>query len=154
MVRWHLRDPQVGVVGAVGANRFKSLTWWLGDLVGSSLTPNVTTLTRTAAGPEYVDAVDGFVMAIAAPVAREVRFDERGARAFHGYDIDYCFQARARGFRIVVDEVANVHWSYGGGEPGDGRFEQAAAAFNRTWVPARWPAQWRGSAPYGFFRAG
>jgi GT2 family glycosyltransferase len=152
MVRWHLRDPGIGVIGAVGARDVETSCWWKYTMRGACRIPNVTPgLFFHSTGPHEVDAVDGFLMIVSAAAARRVRFDERAKADFHAYDVDFCFRARARGFRVIVDDMDASHWSVGG-DPYDTRFARAYAAFRRTWDPEHWPPEWRGSAPQGFFR--
>jgi hypothetical protein len=152
VIRWHLRDPEVGVIGSVGARDVQGIGWWRGTLLGFAQIPIITRDPwRNSSGPRTAHVVDGYLMVVSAAAAARVRFDERGKENFHGYDVDFCFRARARGFRIVVDDIDTKHWSRGG-VPNDPRWSRAAAAWRRTWDPSRWPPEWRGSAPYGFFR--
>jgi GT2 family glycosyltransferase len=152
LIRWHLREPGLGVIGAVGAYGVDGIDWWNASVVGWAATPIISEDTlRYSVGPRRADTVDGYLMAVSAPAAAKVRFDERGAENFHGYDVDFCFRVRAAGFRVVVDDIKTRHYSRGG-DPNDGRWAKACVAWRRTWDPRRWPREWRGSAPYGFFR--
>jgi hypothetical protein len=152
LIRWHLRDPEIGLIGAVGAREVNGMDWWNGTNLGGTSTPLITTdRFSLTSGPRSAEVIDGYLMIVAARAARTVRFDERGKANFHGYDVDFCFRIRARGFRIVIDNIETAHWSRGG-NPDDGRWARASAAWRRTWDPSRWPPEWRGSAPYGFFR--
>ena len=63
---------------------------------------------------------------------RNLRFDEQTCTGFHGYDADICFQARAAGKRVVVDEIAVVHHTKGG--YGDmAAYAACNAAFRAKW---------------------
>jgi len=48
-------------------------------------------------------------MALSPWAVRELRFDETLAPGFHGYDVDFCMAARARGRRVRVAEIAMAH---------------------------------------------
>jgi GT2 family glycosyltransferase len=81
--------------------------------------------------------VDGFLLVLSPWAVRELRFDDE-LSAFHGYDADLCFQARARGKRVVVDDLEVVHHSYGG--IGDREaWISADLAFRRKWAAAVGP---------------
>jgi Glycosyltransferase like family len=152
IVRSHLADPAVGVIGSIGARELTGLDWWNATRLGAAATPLIhRDYFQYSRGAHDADAVDGYLMIVSAAVAGRVRFDERGKADFHGYDVDFCFRVRARGFRVVVDDIQAGHWSRAGA-PGDPSWPRAAAAWRRTWDPSRWPPEWRGSAPYGFFR--
>jgi Glycosyltransferase like family len=152
VIRWHLRDPRIGVIGAVGGAGVRDSVWWSYKLFGWCLIPRISPLLYFhTTGAHEVDVIDGYLMIVTAPAARRVRFDERHKEYFHGYDVDFCFRARARGFKVIVDDIDTRHWSVGGPSV-DPRFGPSYAAFNRSWDPSRWPPEWRGSAPYGFVR--
>jgi hypothetical protein len=77
-----LADPQVGIVGPFG-------------LVTDDLREF-----RDHDGPE-VDAVEGYLMALRRELLTEgLAFDER-YRFYRAADIDLCFQAKDRGYRVV-----------------------------------------------------
>ena len=52
-----------------------------------------------------VDAIDGFVMAVSPWAVRNLRFDESLGK-IHGYDFDFCAQARAAGHKVVTADLA------------------------------------------------
>ena len=89
-----------GVVGAVGSLDPPSLAWWKGEKRGFALEARRTL--DFGAGVHEVHTVDGMVMVLSGQCARSARFDERTYRGFHGYDIDFCFQARSDGHEIMV----------------------------------------------------
>jgi len=117
-----LSDPDVGVVGCVGAVGVRSIAWWEGavtwasfihrygengggDLPSISWDPNdLPPYARTG----EVDTVDGFVMAISPWVARNIRFDESLGK-LHGYDFDFCLQVREAGRKVVTEDFRMIH---------------------------------------------
>jgi hypothetical protein len=55
-----------------------------------------------------VDSVDGFVMAVSPWAVENLRFDESLGK-LHGYDFDFCMQARAAGKKVVTADFRVVH---------------------------------------------
>lgn len=121
-----LAPPDVAVVGAVGARRVTSLRWWEGEPYGRVL--ETRGLVDFGGGAHDVEAVDGLLLALSRTAVRELRFDANGFGGFHGYDVDLCFQARAAGLRVRVEELGVVHHTKGG--YGD---EQAFLEADRRW---------------------
>jgi len=121
-VRAALRDPEVGVVGCVGAVGVRSIAWWEGSVTWASFTHRYTELGggelpalswKTDELPAFahtgeVDAVDGFVLALSPWTVRNVRFDESLGQ-LHGYDFDFCLQVRAAGRKVVTADFRVVH---------------------------------------------
>jgi GT2 family glycosyltransferase len=79
-----------------------------------------------------VDAVDGLLLVLSPWAVRNLRFDEDRFTGFHGYDADICFQARAAGKRVVVDEIAVVHHTKGGYGDLDA-YRRCDQAFRAKW---------------------
>jgi len=121
-IRAALEDPEVAIVGCVGAIGVRSIAWWDGavtwagfthrysELGGGDFTAMTYTLEDT---PPYaqtgeVDSIDGFVMVLSPWAVRELRFDESLGR-LHGYDFDLCCQARAAGKKVVTSDFAAIH---------------------------------------------
>ncbi len=103
----------VGLVGVVGASRLKGLAWWDARCTAGLVyeTRGVIDFgTRRA----DVDAVDGLLMALAPSTFRTMLFDGDSFPAFHGYDIDYCIQARDAGLRVLVTDIDVLHRTKGG----------------------------------------
>ena len=122
IARRALADPEVGLVGCVGAVGVRSIAWWEGsvtlanfvnryddsgggDLPAFSWDP--------AEAPPYtqlgeVDTLDGFVLVFAPWTIANVRFDESLSR-FHGYDLDLCLQVREQGRKVVTADFRAVH---------------------------------------------
>ena len=121
-LRAALSDPEVGVVGCVGAVGVRSIAWWEGSVTWASFTHRY----RELGGGELpalswekdglpafaqtgeVDTVDGFVMALSPWVVRNVRFDE-SLGLLHGYDFDFCLQVRAAARKVVTADFNVVH---------------------------------------------
>ncbi len=134
-----MSDPLVAIVGAVGSHDVRSLDWWRRGGVGRVMAPALVGPTAVVGGASPrgpVDSVDGLLLVLSPWAVRTLRFDERFAPYFHGYDIDLCFQARERGRRVVVADIDVVHHA------GFDFFDR------RTWVAAYmlWHRKWGGDA--------
>ena len=121
-VREAFSDPDVAIVGCVGAVGVRSIAWWQGALTWAGLThryheygggdfPGISW--RPEAIPSYAssgeaDSVDGFVMVLSPWAVRELRFDE-SLGELHGYDFDICMQARAAGKKVATAEFRAIH---------------------------------------------
>jgi Glycosyltransferase like family len=122
-LRRALRDPDVGVVGCVGAIGVRSIAWWEGSVTWASFVHRYRELGggdlpafawNGAEMPAYartgeVDTVDGFVMGLSPWTIRNVRFDESLGTQLHGYDFDFCLQVRAAGHKVVTADFKVVH---------------------------------------------
>ena len=117
-----LADPDVGVVGCVGARRRAQhrLVGGFGHL-GVVHPPLRRARRRRPAGfswndrerPPYartgeVDMVDGFVLVLSPWVVRNLRFDE-SLGPLHGYDFDFCLQVREAGSKVVTADLRVIH---------------------------------------------
>jgi len=111
-VRAHLSDPEVAVLGAIGARGVRSLAWWAGEHVGFVREPRGEAGAPGSSGP--VDAVDGLLLALSPWAVRELRFDADTFDGFHGYDVDLCFSARAAGRAVLAADLGVVHHTKGG----------------------------------------
>jgi hypothetical protein len=121
-LRAALADPDVGVVGCVGAIGVRSIAWWEGSVTWGSFIHRYAELgggdlPAFAWGdeelPPYarmgeVDTVDGFLLGLSPWVVRNVRFDE-SLGALHGYDFDYCLQVREAGRKVVTTDFRAIH---------------------------------------------
>ena len=115
-------DPDVGVVGCVGALGVRSIAWWEGSVTWGSFIHRYHELGggdlpafswNGAELPPYartgeVDTVDGFVLALSPWTVRNIRFDE-SLGALHGYDFDLCLQVRAAGRKVVTVDFKAIH---------------------------------------------
>jgi Glycosyltransferase like family len=115
-------DPDVAIAGCVGAVGVRSLAWWEGSVSLASFShrhaehgggdlPGFSWDWDEA--PPYarvgeVDTVDGFLLVLSPWAVREIRFDESLGQ-LHGYDFDYCLQARAAGRKVVTIDVSAIH---------------------------------------------
>ena len=121
-LRRGLSDPEVGVVGCVGAIGVRSIAWWEGSVTWASFVHRYGELGggdlpafawNGDALPAYahtgeVDTVDGFVLGLSPWVVRNVRFDESLGQ-LHGYDFDFCLQVRAAGRKVVTEDFKVIH---------------------------------------------
>jgi Glycosyltransferase like family len=121
-VRRALGDPDVGVVGCVGAIGVRSIAWWEGSVTWASFIHRYgehgggdlpAFSWKADEMPPYartgeVDTVDGFLMALSPWVVRNVRFDESLGQ-LHGYDFDFCLQVRAAGRKVVTADFRAIH---------------------------------------------
>ncbi len=121
-VRRALSDPDVAIVGCAGAIGVRGIAWWEGSVTWASFTHRY----REHGGGEFpglgwtreeipsyartgeVDAIDGFVMVVSPWAVHELRFDESLGR-LHGYDFDFCMQARAAGKKVVTSDFRAIH---------------------------------------------
>jgi hypothetical protein len=111
-VRRRLSDPTIAVMGVIGAVGVPGLAWWKGQGRGRCL--ETRALVDFGGGTHDVEVVDGLLLVMSPWAVRNLRFDSELFTGFHGYDADICFQARAAGKRVVVDDVAVVHHTKGG----------------------------------------
>jgi hypothetical protein len=117
-VREALRDPDVAVAGAVGARNVRTLAWWEGEVSAAPVVHRYYEhgggeldgygWARPTAPLGEVDAVDGFLLVLSPWAVRSVRFDENLATG-HGFDIDYCLQAREAGRKVVTADLRAIH---------------------------------------------
>jgi hypothetical protein len=121
-LRAALADPEVGVVGCVGAVGVRSIAWWEGSVTWASFVHRYGELGGGELPafswngnemPAYartgeVDTVDGFVLGLSPWVVRNVRFDESLGQ-LHGYDFDFCLQVREAGRKVVTADFKVVH---------------------------------------------
>ena len=121
-LRAALSDPDVGVVGCVGAVGVRSIAWWSGSVTWGSFIhryyelgggdlpafawdeENLPAYARTG----EVDTVDGFVLGLSPWTVRNIRFDE-SLGTLHGYDFDLCLQVREAGRKIVTTNFKAIH---------------------------------------------
>jgi hypothetical protein len=122
-VRDALSDPDVGLVGCVGAIGVRSIAWWEASVTCASFInrydehgggdlPSFSWAWSDA--PAYarvggVETLDGFVLVIAPWVVRNVRFDEQLGE-FHGYDLDFCLQVREVGRKVRTADFRAIHY--------------------------------------------
>jgi hypothetical protein len=130
LVRAALADPEVAIVGAVGARGVRSLAWWEGEMAGR-VDESRGRIDHGFADVR-VDSVDGLLLVLSPWAVRHLRFDTETFSGFHAYDVDICFSARAAGKRVVVADLPLMHHTKGG--YGDKAVWDAAnAAFQAKW---------------------
>ncbi len=110
----------MGCAGAIGV---RNIAWWQGSVTWASFTHRYEELgggeipalswkrdeIPAHATTGEVETVDGFVMAVSPWAVRELRFDESLGQALHGYDFDYCLQAREAGRKVVTADFRVIH---------------------------------------------
>ena len=120
-----------GVIGTIGSRHPPSIAWWLGETLWAG--GRDSSLVRPWGRTHDVDTVDGFIMVLSPDCARSVQFDEHTYFGFHAYDIDYCYEARRAGYRVVVAPLDVVHHTKG--TLGDViAYRQADLAWQRKWI--------------------
>jgi hypothetical protein len=121
-VRRALSDPDVGVVGCIGAIGVRSIAWWEGSVTWASFIHRYWEsgggdlpgfAWKSSEMPPYartgeVDMVDGFLMVLSPWTVRNIRFDEALGR-LHGYDVDYCLQVREAGRKVMTEDFRAIH---------------------------------------------
>lgn len=129
-VRNSLSNPEVGVLGVIGARHIASLRWWEGEGVGR-VSESRGLIDFGSAGSE-VDAVDGLLMVLSPWAVNNLRFDSASFVGFHAYDLDLCFSVRAAGRKVQTFDVDVFHHTKGG--YGDASaFERNDAVFRDKW---------------------
>jgi GT2 family glycosyltransferase len=116
-------DPEVGVIGCVGAIGVRSIAWWEGAVTWASFIHRYPEL----GGGEFpsltwdpddmppyarkgeADTLDGLLMVVSPWVARNIRFDESLDLPLHGYDFDLCLQVREAGRKVMTEDLRVVH---------------------------------------------
>jgi GT2 family glycosyltransferase len=135
-------DERIAMIGPVGARAVRTLAQTAGESFGRArveiLGVERWLYTAHPWGAHEVDSLDGFLMVLSPWAIRELRFDLRFERDFHGYDVDICFEARRRGATVVVDELDAVHRH-------DGQFMTPGRPWARTAV--RWKKKWKHRLP-------
>ena len=148
-LRAALADPQVAIVGSVGARGVNDIAWWDGELVsnsaayhhpdagGGELTFRGLAGSADDGAPGEVDTIYGVMMALSPWAVANLRFDE-SIGMLHGYDFDVCRQARTAGRKVITaDLVTQIEiWV--------GAHMRAAEAWDDTTPPRDAPDQaWR-----------
>jgi hypothetical protein len=121
-LRAALAGDDVAIVGCAGALDVRSIAWWEGSITWASFTHRYEEYgggeipAFSWAGekrPPFaqlgeVDSIDGFVMGLPPWTIENLRFDESLGQ-FHGYDFDFCMQARAAGKKVVTADLQVIH---------------------------------------------
>ena len=118
-LRHALADPEVAVVGCVGATGVRDIAWWDGSPRGNSAPYHYGELgggqlpwrglgKEADSGPGEVDALYGVMLALSPWAVRNLRLDE-SIGMLHGYDFDICRQARAAGRKVLTADLGIAH---------------------------------------------
>jgi hypothetical protein len=120
-VREALRDPDIAIVGCGGAVGVRSIAWWEGSITWASFSQRfeeagggeLPGLSWSEPVPSYartgeVETIDGFVIVMSPWAVANLRFDE-SIGDLHGYDLDICLQARAKGRKVVTTDFRVIH---------------------------------------------
>jgi Glycosyltransferase like family len=116
------QDPDIGVIGCVGALDVRNIAWWEGSVTWGSFTHRykeygggqIDAFTFTDDNhPGYarigeVDTLDGFILILAPWTIQNLRFDESLGQ-LHGYDYDFCLQVREAGKKVMTADFKAVH---------------------------------------------
>jgi hypothetical protein len=114
-VREALADPQVALVGAIGARDVTSLAWWHGTMTGSVIDSRAP-LQFGFENP-LVDNTDGLLMILSPWAVRNLRFDTDTYTGFHAYDVDFGFTVKAAGRTAMVADLGVMHHTLDGDDP-------------------------------------
>jgi hypothetical protein len=115
-LRRALADPEVAVVGCVGATGVSDIAWWDGTMAANSAPYHYGELgggqlpirAADTRPPGEVDTVYGVMLALSPWVVANLRFDE-SIGMLHGYDFDICQQARAAGQKVLTADLQIAH---------------------------------------------
>lgn len=109
----------VGVAGTTQCKLQEPALWHImggqGNLHGAVAHGDEKQKHMTSFGPypKRVLMIDGVFMAIHRRVFEKIRFDETNPVRFHFYDLSYCLEAHAAGFKIGVSDIMITHASPG-----------------------------------------
>jgi hypothetical protein len=117
-VRAALSDPDVAVVGCMGATGVSSIAWWDGRITcgrvllgyeehGGGELP-ACAWTTAQRPPGEVETVDARLVALSPWAVRALRFDEELVLGF-GYELDFCLRAREAGRKVMTADIRAVH---------------------------------------------
>jgi Glycosyltransferase like family len=141
-VRRLLRDPRVGLIGALGGRNAQLHCWTeVKELYGTAMAPGIAT--RHSVGSSEVDGVDGSLLVVAPWAVRGLRFSERLAEHFHGYDVDFGLRVKAIGGIVICDDIPYFHHMRERRDYDARRF--AGIELARMWDPELRPREWAAS---------
>lgn len=159
-LREALRDPDIAVIGCVGAIGARSIAWWDGsttvgsyvhryqELGGGELRPFASNGATPSSHPPMVevDTVDGLLMALSPWAVRNIRFDESLGPHF-GYDFDFCQQVRVAGRKVITADLKVAHHHslalVGDGEPWIAAHMRAAEKWDRRATECKDDSDWQ-----------
>jgi Glycosyltransferase like family len=138
-VRRLLRDPAVGLIGALGA-RGVTTHLYLSPEKLYGIVEATGFRRRFSSGSDEVEGVDGALLILAPWVVRGLRFGEPLAGGFHGYDADISLRVRAHGGKVVCDDIPHFHHRVSKDDFDAQRL--AGIDLARRWDPALRPPEW------------
>jgi hypothetical protein len=113
-IRRCLADPEVAVVGCAGASGVSSLAWWEGSVSCGPVTHRYRELgggemaafawADPRPAPSEVDVVEEALLVLSPRAVRNLRFDE-SPELGHGFEADFCLQARELGKKVLTAPV-------------------------------------------------
>jgi hypothetical protein len=113
-VRLALEDPDVAIVGAVGATGVRTIAWWDGELSAAPVVQRYQAFgggelpafswKERAPAPAEVEVVDGRLMVLSRWALETLRFDE-SLQLGYGYELDLCLKARAAGRKVMTADL-------------------------------------------------
>jgi len=131
-------DPRIAVAGVIGGRNFGVGSWWLGGPANSyGQVYQWVNLVRYQDDGGYVNGcvdvqgVDGLLLVVRKSAG--LRFDEETFDGWHFYDIDLCFQALEKGYRVVAYDALVQHNS--GGVQDEG-YRKSLAYMREKWIGA------------------
>lgn len=141
IVSERFKDERLAILGAIGARFRSGLTWGADEQRGSRVElPDGYEAIDLHGGFSIVASVDGVLIAMSPWAIRNLRFDLRFERWFHGYDVDICLQARAHGRLVAVDDLPVRHFKLDPHEHGRGaKWIEADIEIRRKWDLGRAP---------------
>lgn len=101
-----LAEPDVAIMGVIGAGTPQTLAWWNGGIIGHQRTDSMAIIGPVLAGD--VACTDGSLMAFSPWAIQNLRFD-MAYQNFHGYDVDVGMAAHQMGKRVVVADIDTHH---------------------------------------------
>jgi hypothetical protein len=117
-VRQALADPEVGVVGCMGATGVETIAWWLGSVSAAPVVQRYTDYgggdvsafawTGPGPAPAEVDTLDGFILVLSPWAVHNLRFDEELIFGY-GFDLDFCLQVREAGKKVMTAPLDVIH---------------------------------------------
>jgi len=135
IVRKHLNDPGVGIIGVAGGSSKSMVPWSWSPVIHDSEINIIQHYKYAAKGHAYIHksnypenklsirkvvSLDGVWMCARRDVFRQFQFDADSFQGFHGYDIDFSLQVSTKFAVCVVFDVLIHHYSEG--------------SFNKQWM--------------------
>lgn len=137
-IRTVFQDPEVAIIGCIGAKAVTSMNWWEGQGRGyvedGRNGRTVVDFGFPEGDPCEVDTVDGMLL-ILSPWAIQNLTLPAEYYGFHGYPEELCFQARAKGKKVVVTRLDVFHHTQGGIVGGSEGYNRSDGLFRSRYFP-------------------